>query len=267
MEAMKTAGTTGQVQSLVRALALLEEVSRHPGGLTLTELAAAADLPRSTTHRLLTTMSSLRFVMFDERTCQWRVGPQAFVVGAAFGGARDLARLGKPFLRALNLASSETVSLSVEEKGQQFYVGQASVSSAPSPLFRTGDRLPMHCSAAGKSVLAFWRSDAFEMHVQSSDLTARTASSISTLSALETELREVRARGYATDMEESSREIRCVGAPIFDTVGDPIAAISISAPVSRMSPERMHALGCEVRAAALKFTNSLGGRVPAEYCP
>ena len=267
MQVTKAAGSTGQVQSLVRALALLEQVSRYPDGLTLTELASATDLPRSTTHRLLTTMSSLRFVLFDEATCHWRVGPQAFVVGAAFGGVRDLARLGKPFLRALNLASSETVSLSVEDKGQQFYVGQAAVNSAPAPFFRTGDRLPMHCSAAGKSLMAFWHSDAFESHLQSAALTQRTAASINSVSALAKDLSEVRARGYAVDIEESSGEIRCVGAPIFDSVGNPVAAISISAPSARMSPDRMHKLGCEVRAAAVKFTNSLGGRLPVSFYP
>lgn len=254
---------SGQVQSLVRALKTLEELSQHTNGLTLTRLAKAVGLPRSTTHRLLTTMNALRFVDFDGDTNHWKVGPQAFTVGAAFGGVRDLARLGRPFLRAISLSAKETVNLSVPDRQSQLFVGQVASTSRTPAFVRTGDRLPIHFSAAGKSVMAFWSEDAFTEHVQTADFTQRTERSTCQPKRLSEKLAIYRERGYAFDCEESVGELRCVGAPLFNAYGEPVAAISVSAAASRMEKPRMHALGRELRAAALKLTREIGGKAPA----
>lgn len=260
--AKRTPETTGQVQSLVRALGALEELSHHPNGLILTDLARAIDLPRSTTHRLLTTMNTLRFVVFDPVTNHWHVGPKAYSVGAAFGGVRDLARLGRPFIRALNMTSEETVNLVVPDHTDLIYVGQQRARN-PSPVpFRTGDRLPMHLAAAGRAMLAFFQDRELDCHVSATEFKKRTQKSITTGAHLAEKLALARERGYAFDCQESAEDLRCVGAPIFDASGEPVAALSISAPINRMEKPRMHSLGRELRATALKITNSLGGRIP-----
>lgn len=256
------AATSGQVQSLVRALGALEELARHASGLSLTQLSRRIDLPRSTTHRLLTTMNGLRFVLFDPQTNHWMVGPQAFTVGAAFGGARDLARLGRPFIRALNMKSDETVNLLVPNEQEMVYVGQQRSKSATPMPFETGDRLPIHLAAAGKAVLAFQREEELDAHLRKVDFTRRTNRSLASARDLAESLRQVRGRGYAFDQEESAQQLHCVGAPVFDAQGQPVAALSISGPDTRMGRERMHALGRELRATALKLTNSLGGQAP-----
>lgn len=254
---------SGQVQSLVRALSTLEELARHPNGLTLTELAKIVGLPRSTTHRLLTTMNTLRFVDFDCDNNHWKVGPQAFSVGAAFGGVKDLARLGRPLLRAINICAKETVSLSVPERHSQLYVGQV-VSTAPAPAsVRTGDRLPIHFTAAGKSVMAFWSDDTLSEHLTTADFYQRTERSTCQPARIIEKLALYRERGYAFDCEESFGQLRCVGAPVFNAYGEPIAAISVSAAASRMEKPRMHAIGRELRAAALKLTREMGGKAPS----
>src|ERR1700691_3299017 len=90
----------GHVQSPVRAFHLLDLLTDHDGGLSLTEIAKLVDLPRSTAHRLLTTMLALRYVEFDNKTHRWMIGIQAFRIGKAFSQVRDLARLGRPIMRS-----------------------------------------------------------------------------------------------------------------------------------------------------------------------
>jgi IclR family acetate operon transcriptional repressor len=257
------ASRSGQVQSLTRALRALQALSGERNGLTLTALAAAVKLPRSTTHRLLTTMSALQFVMFDPKTNQWRIGPQAFAVGAAFGDVRDFAQVGRPYLRALNMASRETVSISVPDQHDQVFVAQARGMAQARGLVQSGDRLPIHFTASGKSIMAFWRDNELETHFRTADFTRRTAQSNNNVVLLAEKLAAIKARGFAYDCEETHGDLRCVAAPVFDALGEPVAALSISAPMVRMDKPRMHDLGCELRAAALKMTTALGGRAPA----
>ncbi|MEO1656685.1 MAG: IclR family transcriptional regulator [Pseudomonadota bacterium] len=253
---------TGQVQSLVRALGALEELAHHPEGMTMTSLAKAIGLPRSTTHRLLTTMHSLQFVIFNDINSHWLVGPQAFTVGSAFGGVRDLARLGKPYLRAISMTTSELVSVSIPSSGSQLYVGQSDSKTPLPATYRPGARLPLHYGAAGKAMLAFWSENRLGDYISSIDFSKRTDKSTTDTSKLWEKIKRTRDRGYAFDCEECAKDLRCVGAPVFDEDGIPVAALSISAPLSRMNKDRMHSLGRELRATALKMTNGLGGRMP-----
>lgn len=254
--------TTGQVQSLVRALGALEVLSHHSAGLNLTALAGELDLPRSTTHRLLTTMLSLQFVAFDNDTMTWRIGSRAFSVGAAFCGARDLARIGLPVLRSLQSRSNEIVNLAQAEDEHVVFVRQER-ASGPSPVpFRSGDRAPLHQTAAGRIMMAFWADRRLDAHLRETRLTQRTSGSPLEASDLRTELMAARETGYAIERENAACDVVCVGAPVFDTMGDAVAALSVSAPASRMTADRCRSIGAELRASALKLTHSMGGRVP-----
>ena len=106
----------GQVQSLTRALALLEAVARSHDGLALTELAQTVGLPPSTAHRLLTTLQQGRFVRFDLLASVWQIGVQAFVVGNAFARTRDVLTMARPHMRRLMEESGETVNLYVADE-------------------------------------------------------------------------------------------------------------------------------------------------------
>ena len=103
VEAPKSAGNSqersGQVQSLVRALRLLQEVAEVGDGVTLTEVANRVGLPVSSAHRLLSTLQQEGFVRFDGERTLWFVGVKAFTVGNAFLRARDLVQVARPYMR------------------------------------------------------------------------------------------------------------------------------------------------------------------------
>ena len=103
--------SSGQVQSLSRALKILSALSHHTGGLTLSETAVKVGLPPSTTHRLLATLQSERFVRFDSGVGRWRVGLQAFRIGQGFLNSRDAGLAARPFIRKLVADTGETIRL------------------------------------------------------------------------------------------------------------------------------------------------------------
>ncbi|MET0275143.1 MAG: helix-turn-helix domain-containing protein, partial [Phenylobacterium sp.] len=144
---------SGCVQSLVRAFGLLDQLASHEEGLTLTQVAKLVGLPRSTAHRLLTTMESMRYVVFDPTSSQWLVGPRTRTFGGVAEG-QDIGRLARPIMRSLLLNSRATVSVSIPGQDDVRSVGQARLPGDRHALARPGDHLPLHTTAAGKVMLA-----------------------------------------------------------------------------------------------------------------
>jgi IclR family acetate operon transcriptional repressor len=120
-----------------------------------------------------------------------------------------------------------------------------------------GARLPMYSTALGKAMLAFgppdWLSETLER-----GLAARTAHTIVSADALESDLATIRSRGYSLDNEENELGVRCVGAPVLDFTRSVIAAISLSGPTDRMDRKRSAELGPVVREAAGLISQRMG---------
>ena len=115
---------SGGVQSLNRALFILETLAANEDGLSLTALAKTVALPPSSAHRLLTTLQRKRFVRFEPGAMTWRIGVQAFVVGSAFARSREVAPLAMPYMRQLMEKTGETVNLYVPNAGQAICIAQ-----------------------------------------------------------------------------------------------------------------------------------------------
>ena len=136
---------TGGVQSLIRALSILDVLAENDDGLTLTAVVNRVCLPPSTVHRLLTTLQQKRFVRFEPNGLTWRVGVQSFVVGAAFARSREVAPIALPFMRQLMEKSGEAVNLYVRNERQAICIAQSSAARryAQSP----GRAAACRCSA------------------------------------------------------------------------------------------------------------------------
>ena len=149
-----TSKSSGQVRSLTRALTMLRHLAESGDGMSLTELSEAASLPPSTTHRLLTTLESERFVRPDPQGGLWRIGVAAFFVGTAFARSRDKLTLARPYLRRLMETSGETANLFVESDGEAICIGQIESRHAMRAITGVGGRVLLHSSGAGKVLLA-----------------------------------------------------------------------------------------------------------------
>jgi len=251
------------VQSLTRALTIMNLLSAQEDGMTLTEVSRAAGLAPSTTHRLLTTLQQERFARFEGETMRWTVGVQAFAVGNAFLHNRDVGRTARPFLRRLVEETGETANLGIEDEGMTVYLGQVQSRQLMRAIAKPGGRVFMHSSSLGKAILSAMPAAEVARIARHRGLPVFTPRTLDDPGRLSRHLEEVRRQGFAVDDEEYAVGLRCVAAAVFDEAGAPVAALSVSGPAVRVTPERVAELGGTVRRMADEMTAELGGRRPA----
>lgn len=253
--------SSGHVQSLSRALSVLNTLSCHTNGLTLSELAQKVALPTSTAHRLLTTLQNERYVRFASDRNLWFIGVQAFEVGAAFVRSRDIVGIARPFMRRLMEESGETVNIAVHDNGEVVYLDQVESRNMMRAITGSGGRVPVHCSGVGKAFLSVMPEQEIEDFVAKRGLGRETAKTVVTVAGLRAELKRIRDRGFAIDDEEYAIGLRCVASLIYDEFGAPLAGLSISGPTARMTDDRIMELGRRVNERAVDITRELGGRM------
>jgi len=258
---------SGAVQSLMRALSLLDELAENDDGLPLTTLARSVGLPPSSAHRLLTTLQRKRFVRFDQATMAWRIGVQAFVVGAAFARSREVATLAMPYMRQLMEKTGETVNLYVVNGGHAICIAQVQSRQVLRAISRPGGGLPLEQSAAGKAILARMTKGQVEDVLSKHASADSKRSSAGRLRKLHAELGRIRARGYSLDDEQVATGLRCIAAPVLDEHGAALAAVSIAGPTSRLTDHRLSRLAETVIAASDAVTRDFGGAARPSLAP
>jgi len=251
-----------QVQSLVRALSIVNRIAAADDGVTLTELAQEVGLSSSTAHRLLTTLEQERYVHFDAERRLWSIGMQAFVAGSAFLKTRSLVGAARPQMRALMEESEETVNLAVEDDAEAVYLTQVECRQMMRAFARPGGRVPLHCSSVGKALMSAMPDAKLAKVLHRHGLPRVTLKTINSAAGLRADLAASRGRGYALDDEEHAVGLRCVASVIFNENADPVAAVSLSGPMARIPDERIPLLGQLVRGKADAITHQLGGVLP-----
>ena len=235
---------TPPIESVDRALRLLQELGRHGSGVMLEELADATSLPKSSVHRTLAALRSRGFA-FQQADGRYVAGSELLRVAFDFYDRVDVRVMLQPLLLRLRDELNETVHLGVLEGADVVYLDKLE-SRHPLRLTSTiGGRNPAHCTAVGKALLAWTYPSEPELRAwiaNSRPLARRTPSSITDPAALVKEMARIRADGFARDMEESEVGVRCIAAPVFVGTSRPRAAVSISAPRDRMSSSRIRAI-------------------------
>ncbi|WP_257169100.1 IclR family transcriptional regulator C-terminal domain-containing protein [Bradyrhizobium sp. SRS-191] len=253
----------GGVQSVGRALQILEILAEDDEGYRLSDLAVRAGLSTSTVHRLLTTLEKRRFVQFDRMESKWHVGAQSFAVGATFTRRRNFVALAIPYLRRLRDQSRETANLAVVDDESLMVLLRLDSREIMRSLTKVGGRLAMVASGMGKAVLATYSDDDVNAIIHRQGMPRLTEKSIIRASDLFRELETIRRQGYAVDDEEARLGLRCIAAVVHDSCREPLAAISISGLASRLTEERVPVVGGMVRDIAAELTAALGGAAPA----
>jgi|SRR5579859_1743400 len=251
-------GASGAVQSLGRALDLMEAVAMAEQGAGLTELAKATGLAPSTAHRLLKTLQQRRYVSHDAERGLWFVGVQSFTVGAAFLRTRNIVAAARPVMRQLMEDSGESVSLAVLDGADAVYLAQIECRAMMRALARPGGRAPLHCSGVGKALLAALGEAERAPLYGRVQFTRYTEHTLTDAAALEAALQPIASQGFAVDDEEFALGLRCVAAAVRDEYGEPVAAISCSGPTARVTADRIAPLGHLVAVAAADIAAALG---------
>jgi len=253
----------GGVQSVDRALHIIETLAEDDEGYRLSDLAVRTGLSTSTAHRLLTTLEKRRFVQFDPTCSKWHVGAQSFAVGATFTRRRNFVALAMPYLRKLRDATRETANLAVVDDASIIVLTRVESREIMRSLTKVGGRVAMVASCVGKAVLATYADEDVSAIIRHHGMPRLTEKSIVRASDLFRELTAIRAQGYAVDDEEARMGLRCVASVVFNDCGEPQAAISVSGMTGRVKAERVPELGRAVREVAAELTAAIGGVAPA----
>jgi len=251
----------GSVQSISRALSLLDAVAQIGRGAPLSDLAKKAGLPASTAHRLLTSLEVEGFVRQDRERGLWFVGVKAFAIGNAFLQARDFVAISRPVMHGLMEQSGESVNLGVRDQLDMVFLAQVECGSVMRALARPGGRAPMHCSGLGKAMLAALSDDEISQVLEQMPLPRFTDKTLTDRTAVLEDVAVSRSRGFAVDDEEFALGLRCVASILRDELGKPVAAVSLSGPSARVTSQRLSELGHMVSGAAEEITQAIGGRM------
>lgn len=258
MISAETTKRDGSVQSVERAMSLLELLGQEDDGMRLTDLASRSALSLSTTHRLLTTLQKRRFVEFDRMHGLWHVGRQCFTVGSTFVRHRNYVAVAMPFLRELRDKTRETANIGIIEDGELVTLAQVESREIMRATSRVGGRSPVHATAMGKAILATYPPSSVAGVIGRITWLKLTQKTIRNEAELRGALVRSASDGYAVDDEEYVPGLRCVAAPVFDQQGEAFFAVSISGLASRVTRERIETIGPLVAATANAITSSLG---------
>jgi IclR family transcriptional regulator, KDG regulon repressor len=232
----------GTVQSLQRALSLLEALAETRGEIGIAELSRRVGLHVSTTHRLLATLIPPGYARQNPDTGRYALGPKVLHLAECFQGQVDLRRLARPVLEQLCRDTSETANLVILDGRGVLYLDK--VESPPSlRIFsRIGRRASLYCTVAGKILLAFRPRTERQALLGRGTLERLTSHTITAAGLLQRELDKVQEQGFALDREECEEGATCIAAPVLDAGGAVEAALSISAPTVRFTHRRIEEL-------------------------
>ncbi len=253
----ETSMSEHSIQSVRRALRILKTFSYDSPRLELKEIARANDLPKSTTHRILSTLELEGFIRQSSLTGTYQLGMVMFELGNLALSSTNIRTAAVPRMERLSAESGEATHLGILSNGEVVSFEVTPAQRGLTVGIRIGDRAPLHCTGVGKATLAFQPEEEIQ-RVLTHPLQRFTARTIVESTRLDRELQSVREKGYAVDDSEHEEGIRCVAAPVWNRTGKVIGSLSISGPSMRIDKRKIPALAEMVKAVAAEISRELG---------
>ena len=256
---MRVSRKTKPVGVLTKALRVVDllQDSRFP--LSLHEISIQAGINKSTALRLLAHLEDEKYLRRDEKG-GYRLGPKFLRLGSDYNVQVPLRELARESVWELWRVTQETVNLAVLEGLDVVYIDCLESPHDLRLVSNVGMRAILYRTALGKALLAFQPAEQRERLVKSLRFQSFTTHTITSAFELARELDSIRQSGFAVDNEESVMGLRCIAAPILDTRGIAVAAISISGPTGRITPQKTPMLGEAVKVAAREVSVRIVGQ-------
>lgn len=227
------------VNSVVRALSILEVMARARREVSISELHRELGLSLSTLHRLLATMQKKGFVHQNPNTMKYGLGLKAFEVGSAFASQMGAREYVISLMGELAKLTGETINLAVLDSTEVVFLDKIESKEPLRIGIDIGTRVPSYCSALGKVLLAYLPPEELEAKLALMNFKKYTQNTITDQERFRREIGTIRQQGFSLDNEEYVPGIRCLGAPIRDRFNRVIAALSVAGPTLRLTDERL----------------------------
>jgi IclR family transcriptional regulator, KDG regulon repressor len=248
------------VQSVDRALTIIKIVSSRKEGIGVTELANKLGLNKSSIFRLLETLAAHGFIEQNKENKKYKLGYQFLELSTKLLESIDIRQEAIPYLRQLEEISNEVIHLVIYSQKEAVYIEKLEGSETLRMHSQVGRRAPIHCTSAGKVILAQLSVTEVKEIVQQRGLPRHTEKTLTTEKELLENLSMIRTQGYGIEREENEPGITCIAAPIFNHLGEVAGAISISGTSLRMNDEKIASIKDTLIEVGKKVSERLGYR-------
>ncbi len=229
------------VPAVDRALSVFEMLASSSKGLTLSQIARNLGIARSSTFYVLNTLAARGYVYRNSSRGRYSFTPKLFSLANSSVAGLHVRERAAPFLRTLMQRTALTVHLVVLSQNELVVIDRFAPSQSNQLPTWIGKRLPIHCTGAGKALLAYLPEDQRERLIRQG-LIRYNENTIVSPAKLRQELQRVRANGFAVDDEEETIGLRCIGAALFDENQQAVAAISVAGTVEQITDEALHSM-------------------------
>jgi len=242
-------------KTAVKAFAVLEKLAATDSPIGVTKIARALSLSKSSTHRVLATLTALGYAR-QGADGNYELTLKLWEQGAKVLNRTDLFRAARSHLVKLRNHTDETVHLAMLDRRSVIYVDKIESSHPIREFTRIGDRAPIHCTATGKVLVAFQRTE-----IPSGPYPVYTRSTIVNQKRFSAELTATRRQGYALNFGEYGASVNGLAAPVANGTGAVVAAVAISGPAERVKPATLRTFLVPLLVATRRISRSLGCRV------
>jgi len=249
-------GAAGAVQSVDRAVSVLEILARH-GEAGVTEIAEELDVHKSTAFRLLGVLENRGLVAQAKDRGKYYLGAGVLRLAGAAAVRLDISQEGVPICREVADELGETVNIAVLDDDAAVNIMQARGTASVTAQNWLGRRTPLHATSSGKVLLAHMPPTLRE-GLLARPMQRFTERTVTGASMLRSELQAVVEQGYGVTLEELELGLAAVAAPVRSHDGKVIAAISVSGPVYRLNPDRLTEAAKRTVAAGAELSRRMG---------
>jgi len=260
---MMTDQKTKAAPSVERALTILEVLASSRVGQTLSQLSRLLELPKSSTHRLLVTLEMGGYLYRNEETGRYYFSLKLFNIANMALGRTSLREQAEPVLYSLMQKTGLTVHMAILEQNQAFIIDKVEPPGLPRLGTWIGKSMDLHCTGVGKAFLAYLPEEEM-IRALRNGMPRYNDNTIVSTRKLKEQLEQIRRASYAIDDEEETIGLRCIGVPILDPTGRPIAAISIAGTTTQISEENIKTLAAAVCKSATEISARLELSKPSD---
>lgn len=246
---------------VTKVLRIFEALHSAPSGLQLKDIARQTAINKSTAYRFLAHLEGEGYLYRDEKGA-YVIGPKLTRMSSGMNYEESVRKMSRPVLQKLWSLTGETVNLAILDGHEVLYLDVIESSHTFRLASEAGARRPLYCTALGKAVLAYLPAEEADELLSSATFERHTPHTLTSVAKVTKDMARTRAQGYALDDEEVVLGARCVAAPVFDANGKVAGAVSVSGPTTRVTVEKVTAIGGLVKKAAQSISTRLGCPTP-----
>ena len=246
-------------RSVRRVFDIFELMLERGEPLTVAQIVDTLSIPKSTAYELVRTLTQADYLAPSGKGSGLYLGRKLFELGMAYRNQVDLLKDGSKIVEELRDQTGETVQLSVLENQMMLVVLKEEGSRSLRIISQVGSRVPVNWAAAGRLLVSDLDDDSLTELLNATIRQSPTGNAVMDVDRLIAQIRKVRRQGYSTELNETNEHAGCVAAPVIDSSGRCVAALSVVAPEQRLNKANRDRLIAAVRQAAEKLSRRLGG--------